>query len=404
MDEAGVRWSLLRDPEALAEPGGDIDMLVEPSGLGHMRTLLVEQGFVPLPLGRRDLHAADYDVESDRFLWLHVQTELRLGDGAVAAAAILEVLVRDPLPRPADTWLFWVLLLHGMLDKDDIAERDQSALTRLADAVGPPAYTLEQIAAAHGLPTEVVVPLVAARDWDGLRRLTAQRRLSTRRIRERVAGARDRVGGLWTRRGISVAVIGPDGAGKTTLVNGLRSTFPFPTRVIYMGLTGGRLPKADALRVPGLVLAARLALLWTRYGVSLYHRARGRVVLFDRYTLDAVAPSGALLGPLARVSRRVQGAACPNPGLVLLLDASGATMHRRKSEYEPDQLEAWREAYHGLRNVVGMLEVLDAERPADLVRREAQAHMWRRYAERWLPRAKRPTATKPPRTPLRTTP
>jgi thymidylate kinase len=152
-----------------------------------------------------------------------------------------------------------------------------------------------------------------------------------------------------------------------------------------MGLTGGRLPRADALRVPGLVLAARLAILWLRWGAGLYHRARGRIVLFDRYVLDGTVPSGADIGPLARASRRIQAAACPLPDLVLLLDASGTTMHARKGEYDGEILESWRIAFRRLEGSVDRLEVLDAERPAEAVRREALAAIWRRYAARWRP-------------------
>jgi thymidylate kinase len=200
---------------------------------------------------------------------------------------------------------------------------------------------------------------------------------------QRLTGLRRHVRGLWTRRGIAVAVIGPDGAGKTTLVNGLRETLPFETRILYMGLTGGRLPRADALRVPGVVLAARLAILWLRWGAGLYHRTRGRLVVFDRYVLDGTVPSGARLTPLARVSRRLQASACPRPDVVLLLDASGATLHARSGEYDADRLESWRVAYRRLEGRIDGLHVLDAERPADAVRRDALAIVWRCYAERW---------------------
>jgi thymidylate kinase len=182
---------------------------------------------------------------------------------------------------------------------------------------------------------------------------------------------------------VSVAIMGPDGAGKTTLANGLHSALPFPARVLYMGLTGGRMPKADALRVPGLTLAVRLTLIWARYAVGLYHRARGRIVLYDRYTLDGKVPAGAPLTALGRLSRRVQAVAVPRPELLLLLDASGVAMHARKGEYHPAQLEEWRDAYQRLRGRVRALEVLDAEEPADAVRRAAQARIWQCYAERW---------------------
>ena len=389
LDESGVRWSLLRPPQSLAEPAGDVDLLVDPAALARVRELLIAQGFVAVPLGGRDLHAADFDAASGRLLWLHVQPELRVAGATLPAAAVLDGAVRDPLPRPDDAWLLWIVLLHGLVDKGRIAARHRPSLARLASTPGAAQSPLATLAARRGLAPSAVLRLVAAEKWERLAALPVVPPPAAARVPRaaRVAAALRSARGLWERRGIGVAVIGPDGAGKTTLVDGLRASLPLPTRTLYMGLTGGRMPKADRLRVPGLVLAGRLAILWVRYGVGLYHRARGRIVLFDRYALDGNVPSGADPGPLARLSRRVQAAACPTPDLVLLLDASGATMHRRKGEYDPARLETWRAAYARLQGRVRGLEVLDAERPADDVCREAVALVWRCYAERRRPRA-----------------
>jgi thymidylate kinase len=195
---------------------------------------------------------------------------------------------------------------------------------------------------------------------------------------------RRRVAAFRGPSGLSVAIVGPDGAGKTTLVSGLQDTMPLPVTVQYMGLTGGRMPRADALRVPGLVLAARLAILWARYGSAMLDRRRGRLVLFDRYTLDGAVPPGVRIGRLGRLSRYVQRRACPMPDLVLFLDASGSTMHARKGEYDPATLESWRAAYGRLRGSVEALEAIDAERSVEEVRRDAAARIWRRYRERRL--------------------
>jgi thymidylate kinase len=106
--------------------------------------------------------------------------------------------------------------------------------------------------------------------------------------------------------------------------------------------------------------------------------------VFDRYLLDAGVPSGRALGRLARVSRRVQGAACPLPDLVLVLDASGPTLHRRSGEYDAGRLETWRGAYARIaRAHPDRLETLDAEQPAAAVLREAKLRVWDRYRARW---------------------
>jgi thymidylate kinase len=293
-------------------------------------------------------------------------------------------MVRDPVPRLCDAWLFWILILHDLLDKGHIPLRHRAALMRLARSgdLGPPILT--DLASRFGLDPDDVSALAANGAWASLTRLTEGKATTGRTSgRLTVRGMLDRVAKVWTWRGVAVAVVGPDGAGKTTLIDGLRQTLPFPVRVIYMGLTGGRLPKADALRVPGLVLGARLALLFTRYAVGVYHRARGRIVLFDRHPVDASVPPGEPLRRLARVSRRVQGALLPLPDLLLLLDAPGATLHARKHEYDPARLDQWRLAYRRLAARIPTMRLLDAERPNEEVRREAALLIWQLYRDRW---------------------
>ena len=379
-----MRWALLRSPAALAGREGDVDLLVLPHDVEHVRRIATSHGFVPVPMPR-DLHAADYDAAADRFIWLHVQTELRLGRSALPAATVLDVTVRDPLPRLPDDWLLWTLLLHARLDTGKIAERQRATLAQLARSTGTAAAgcPLATVAQEHRLHPQALLELVCAGAWGELERLpVTPPPAPAAPAHRRLSAAVERARWHWRHRGIGVAVIGPDGAGKTTLVRGLRRDLPFPVRVLYMGLTGGRLRKADALRLPGVVLAARLAILWVRYGIGLAYRLRRHVVVFDRYVLDGTVPSGAVLSPLARTSRRAQAFACPRPDLVLVLDASGDTMHRRAGEYDSDTLESWRAAYERLRGT-RRVAMIDAEQPADVVLREAKTLIWRRYADRW---------------------
>ena len=102
-------------------------------------------------------------------------------------------------------------------------------------------------------------------------------------------------------------------------------------------------------------------------------------MLFERYTLDGAVPPGHRIGALGTLSRRLLRHACPIPDLVLLLDASGQTLYRRSNEYDAGTLEDWRRAFGRLERSVPTLAVIDAERPAGAVLREASERIWRLY-------------------------
>lgn len=381
LDLSGIDWSLLRPRESLALPEGDVDLLVEPRNLPGVHEILMARGFVEMRIPGPDLHAALYDEDEGRFIWLHIQTALRLAGAELPAHELLAEADREDLRQPSDRWLLWIMLLRALVDKGELVERHRRSVQALAArwSGGPPA--LESLARRHGLDPEGVVAYAAAGDWEALLNRRVHQEPAPPSTFRRIVRAARALRRLRHPGGLSVAVIGPDGAGKSTLVEALSKSLPLPVRVQYMGLTGGRLPKADALRVPGVVFLARVIILWLRYARAAYHRARGGIVLFERYTLDGAVPSGMRLGPAGRLSRRLQRRACPIPDLVLLLDASGDTLYKRSGEYGPAVLEGWRAAYDRLRASVPQVQAIDAERPAEEVRREALARIWRRYTE-----------------------
>lgn len=386
LDCEGLEWSLLRPREGLARAEGDVDLLVEADALARVAELLDGAGFVRLPMPGPDLHAGRYDEAGGSLTWLHVQGELRVAGDVIPARAVLGEADGEGVRQPSDRWLLWILLLRALVDKGDLPARHREAVVRLARAWegGPP--ELESLARRRGLDPAAVVAAAAAGDWDALMAQRVSRPAASRASWP--AHLARRAGGAWraarevrSRRGFSVAVLGPDGSGKTTLIQGLSASLPLPTRVQSMGVTGGRLRRVDRLRVPGVLFLTKLGIVWLRYLRALYHRARGEIVLFDRYLLDAAVPSGASLSRAGRMSRSALGRLCPLPDLVLLLDASGETMHARKGEYDAGTLETWRAAYGRLSDRVGVLEVIDAERSVEEVRRDAESRIWRRYAE-----------------------
>ena len=201
-------------------------------------------------------------------MWVHAQDALRLagavgagGDGARAARC-----ASDGVPEPADDWLLWILLLRALVDKGDAARAPPAAPcggSRRPGAAGRPA--LVALARAHGIAPEPVVRAAAAGDWAGLLAHAVHRPAAPRRLPARLAAIaadlrRGRGGAGHHRRGPRPRRRGQDDAHRGARARACRC----PTRIQYMGLTGGKLPRADALRVPGLVFAARVAILWSR--------------------------------------------------------------------------------------------------------------------------------------------
>ena len=103
---------------------------------------------------------------------------------------------------------------------------------------------------------------------------------------------RCRASGLsqWTsfRPGLSVAVLGPDGAGKTTLANGLRDSLAIPTDYVYMGLWKDDRLQQLLSHIPGSNLFLLLVRLAARSCRLNYYRWRGHIVILDRFSYDAV--------------------------------------------------------------------------------------------------------------------
>ena len=208
---------------------------------------------------------------------------------------------------------------------------------------------------------------------------------------------------------ISVALIGPDGAGKSTISALLeREPLPAPVKRIYMGVnlqaSGLMLPttrlalavktargrRADMIApsatpaqdggsaarraakgtARGVRLVMWLAEEWFRQLVATYYRRRGAIVVFDRH-FYADYYHADVASDRRTVSSRVHGFllehAYPKPDLVICLDAPGDVLFARKHEASAEWLERRRHQYLQLASAVPHFAIVDADRPLDVV-------------------------------------
>jgi thymidylate kinase len=397
LDRAGVRWCLLRGAESPDTHAGDVDLLVAPDDAARLTGAIAPLGFARLPAwgyGSHRFHLG-YDAATDSWLKLDVVTELAFGPwfslpSDAAAHCLSHCRRRGSAVVLDDGDAFWCLLLHRLLDKGSVGAA-AAPLARLAHAPGcaesPLAHEVERIASGSCTPpllldagrraawTELEAPSLAlAAAWRRRHRIAS--------VRRRVMGRLVRSAGrcLRSRRGMTVALVGADGAGKSSSAAALARSFPLAVRTVYMS-------PAMTPRRGGAPRGARLAL---RIGAQLWRwfraqalRLRGWLVLFDRYACDALLPARWPLGPRGRLRRWLLGHACPAPQLIVVLDAPGEVLHARTGEHDPALLEAERRAYLRLARGRARAIVVDATREPDRVRRDVTAAIWAAYQSRW---------------------
>lgn len=404
LDQAHIPYCLLRDGEQLEQVAakGEADLLVQESQLTALRGVLMQLGFVRLPnWGHAPHHFfVAYDPDADRWLKLDVVTAIVYGRPVRALHTELAAHCLATRRRHGDIFIpapeceLVMLLLHCVLDKGDFApahiERLQALRHQISDE-----YRLAALLATYWSPTMTWTQLAAyidAGQWSVLllarkaltERLTSRDPLGTwgRRIRQRLL----RKLNTWilARRppAITVALLAPDGAGKSTLTDGIQHAFYFPVRSVYMGLYQKGSGKLLDLPLPGVGLLERLVRQWWRYGLARYHQARRRLVVFDRYTYDALLSPRQPLNRLKRWRRWLLAHACPAPDLVILLDAPGELLFARKGEHSAAVLEQQRQQYLALQAHLPHMAVVDATQEADQVRRTVTALIWQGYLGR----------------------
>ena len=222
----------------------------------------------------------------------------------------------------------------------------------------------------------------------------------------------------------TVALIGVDGAGKTTIGSRLEDELGVPVKTIYMGVNlhssevmlphtrallalrrrkGGTDPdavsdiptpkpppegvvaRATAAVRSGLRLANWLAEEWYRQLVAGRYTRRGSIVVFDRHFYADYYAEDVREEPANRsLSRRIHGYllqhAYPKPDLVICLDAPAEVLYARKAEGSLERLKQKREEYLELKTLLPELVIVDASKPTDEVTKEV-AGVIRAYSE-----------------------
>jgi thymidylate kinase len=207
----------------------------------------------------------------------------------------------------------------------------------------------------------------------------------------------------WYPTGLFVAVLGPDGAGKSTLIQHLRESLAgafrrtevFHLRPGVITRKGANRPVTDPHGKPPHPLW--LSLLKIPYFLFDYllgylfkvrpKLVRSTLVLFDRYYDDLlVDPHRYRYGGPQWLAQWLQHC-IPYPDLLFILDAPQEHVLRRKQELPADELQRQRREYHRLAIELPNAILLDAAQPEGEVTRQATQVTLDMMHERYMRRA-----------------
>ena len=210
----------------------------------------------------------------------------------------------------------------------------------------------------------------------------------------------NRISRILNPTGLVVAFMGPDGCGKTTIINGVKKDI---TEAFRQNKQFHLFPKESNGAAPNIDPHAQIvrgflgSLLKLFYFLALYVigywskvlplKVKSTFVIFDRYYHDLIVDPKRYRHGTGKVWLHLIGFFIPKPDLWILLDAPSDVIQRRKSEVTTEETARQLKSYNELFGTLKNAHVINANQSPEQVIYDAEKvildYMKRRTAKRY---------------------
>jgi len=429
LNDSNINYALLRSLDSLYH-SDDIDLLCEPKHIPQLRTILIELGFVEIksPGHKPHIFFILFDFESGKWIKFDIVHQINFGfpyktyKTQLSKEFLATKLIEKDIYVLSKESEFLLLTMHALLDKNCVESKYNERLLHL--------YTSSDF--KHSMISTYLSQLSISLNPKLLQQPNSETREVLCRQLSITSNTPHKIGRFFYTyfRGLlnpklTIALIGPDGVGKSTVISELSNSFPLGIKSVYMGWSDHentlKLPTSKWLyrrynktktspiteasadnaspqkeqvmastqkihwkQFPGIV--NEIAEQYTRYFYAKYYKFRGAFVLYDRYVYDQFIFNSTAkeeeIKPQDKILAKFFKHFFPEPNLTILLAGDAELIHQRKNELPAEEIAKRIALYEKIGSTMKNFHVIDVNVELKLEIKHITQIIWQEFKNR----------------------